>query len=75
VTFLAITCGMRFGNLIALKPHPFSVGVSWSCWCDCGALTHVHAQALRNGSKTNCGGRKHWKRRPQLISKPMELVA
>lgn len=53
--------GQRFGKLVAIKksePH-FTVGghkqTVWLCKCDCGQITRVQLQSLRNGRTKSCG--------------------
>jgi len=49
--------GQRFGRLIAQRI--ISRGpVVWECACDCGRLTNVPANALKQSNTTSCGCRK-----------------
>lgn len=52
--------GIRFGKLVAKKlgpPKVFSTTkiVRWYCQCDCGNLSLVYANKLRNGATKSCG--------------------
>jgi len=57
--------GQRFGRLTVIerdKPHITSGGVSvtyWICKCDCGNITSVGTQKLRNGHTVSCGCARH----------------
>lgn len=46
--------GRRFGRLIALHPSP-KIKRHWACRCDCGNLSHVRSQHLRDGHTLSCG--------------------
>lgn len=56
--------GKRYGNLVVLHqttqeehPHPTGIGyhVLWTCLCDCGKISYVQGNDLRNGHITSCG--------------------
>lgn len=58
--FIDVT-GQRYGLLVALhvtRP-PAKSGVYWRCQCDCGRLSTVLSQNLREGRQTSCGCRKN----------------
>lgn len=52
--------GERFGRLVVVKLSTAkrtdkSQNALWSCRCDCGAISDVRSNNLRNGSTTSCG--------------------
>lgn len=53
--------GQRFGRLVVIEkgtPHITKGGkyiTRWKCQCDCGNITEVDSQKLRNGHTTSCG--------------------
>lgn len=57
--------GQRFGRLTVIEkdvPHITKGGKNvayWRCKCDCGVVTSVNTQKLRNGHTTSCGCAKH----------------
>lgn len=49
--------GIRFGRLIAIEPtkkRSSSGCIIWKCKCNCGTITYVPVNTLRNGQKS-CG--------------------
>ncbi len=48
--------GLRFGNLVAIRPvgNNKNNQVIWECECDCGALHRTIAGHLRSGHTTRC---------------------
>ena len=49
--------GQRFGMLVALEKaeKKTTKHVDWKCLCDCGKLTTVRADNLKNGNIKSCG--------------------
>lgn len=49
--------GLRFGKLVALKPHHQDDNglFYWECLCDCGKVCVVNGSSLRRGLATHCG--------------------
>lgn len=49
--------GKRFGRLIVLNENPIRKNqkIQWDCICDCGNLTTVKGQCLKNGETKSCG--------------------
>ena len=49
--------GQRFGKLVVLEmtPERRNRQVVWKCQCDCGNITYVVGQALRDGHTQSCG--------------------
>ena len=60
--------GLRFGQLIAVRPTSERRGNSivWECKCDCGNTAFVSAMNLRRGNATSCGCTKYRKRGKDL---------
>jgi hypothetical protein len=56
--FIDIT-GDRFGALVALRvSHSTRKHTFWECKCDCGEVSVVASQKLRNGKTISCGCRR-----------------
>lgn len=51
--------GQKFGRLYVIEKSETkrgkSTGTFWKCRCDCGNITIVSGQALRNGTTISCG--------------------
>ena len=49
--------GQRFGKLLVLErvDNKFYNAVCYKCQCDCGAITFVTANNLKNGNTNSCG--------------------
>lgn len=49
--------GQKFGKLIALKPTSMKDGshMYWLCQCECGNMTEVASNHLKNGNVQSCG--------------------
>lgn len=49
--------GMRFGRLTVVERHGTSLGgtYTWRCQCDCGDVSNVDGNSLRNGYTKSCG--------------------
>lgn len=49
--------GKRFGKLVVLNENPIRKNqkIQWDCICDCGNLTTVKGQCLKNGETKSCG--------------------
>lgn len=51
--------GQRFGKLVALEGHSEQRGskkrIYWKCLCDCGNISYIVADSLRNGTSRSCG--------------------
>ena|SRR5438128_706154 len=50
-----VTCGERFGRLIAACKSPGKGDSNWLCLCDCGFELYVLAKILRSGGVQSCG--------------------
>lgn len=52
-------CGKQFGRLTALESKSKVEGsrerIFWKCICDCGKITEVKADALKDGRTKSCG--------------------
>lgn len=49
--------GLRFGRLVAIKPtnkRASNGSIIWECLCDCGTVTNVAYNSLKNG-QVSCG--------------------
>lgn len=49
-------CGERFGSLLVKqRAGSNTLGVLWSCACDCGGTIFARTSALRSGNTRSCG--------------------
>lgn len=49
--------GKKFGRLTVIEPSCLNKNrhLDWKCRCDCGNITYVPSQQLRNGRTKSCG--------------------
>lgn len=47
--------GQKFGRLTVIERDVSRKGTYWICKCDCGTITSVASQKLRNGHTKSCG--------------------
>ena len=50
--------GQRFGKLVVIKENPIKTkqgSIRWDCQCDCGNITTVSSDNLRQGRTVSCG--------------------